>query len=57
MYCAQFHMKIDLQTPYIYIYLSILSDQIRENKWIYLEANHLSVFLVISYFFFNLRHF
>ena len=52
-------MKIDLQTPYIYIYLSILfeGNQIRENKQIYLEANHLSVFLVISYFFFNLCHF
>ena len=24
---------------------------LRENKWIYLEANHLSIFLVISYFF------
>ena len=44
---------------YISIYLSILfeGNQIRENKWIYLEANHLSVFLVISYFFFNLCHF
>ena len=83
-YWALFHMKIDLQTPYIYIYISIYLSYLkvmdtgflnmligtsiviwyllhvayecqllylRENKWIYLEANHLSVFLVISYFF------